>query len=209
MAPEGSTLPVGTSCVARCNPKSCRNGGICTPAVDDISDVTCACPSPYTGDTCEIDSGALVLADWAVILIAILAGLAACIGVSLCVYTCYKVFCKKGGYDDDSDTNSIYSFKPKAIPTSEYDRITDIGSVSRADNHGYASTIDEEQSEYGDVHSVVSIKNDGLKFGSRISASRLSIPSEYGDPTPVMDPYNRTDRHAVSESDIISNPDYY
>lgn len=171
-------------------------GAICTEATDEDTPVSCECESGFIGDNCETKVNSFP--KWGVIVIGVLASLAAIVGIVLCIYTCYRLFGRKNFDDDRSDMNSIYDYKPRAMPASEYDRFTDIGSVGR-NNRGFASTIDEE-SERG------TIRNDGLKFGTRLMSSRLSIPSEQGDPTPVLNPYQRTERHAV---DVESQADYY
>lgn len=195
-SPEQSTALPGMVCVARCNARSCTLNSVCSEASDELSAVSCECESGYKGDNCEMRSN--MLADWAIVLIAVVAGLAAFAGITLCIYTCFRLCCRRYYNDDDSDTQSINDYKPRAMPTSEYDRFTDLGSIGR-NNRGFASTIDEE-SERG------TIKNDGLRFGPRLLSPRLSIPSEHGDPTPVMRPYHRNERHTA---EIVSQPDYY
>lgn len=194
-APQDSVALPGTYCVARCNARSCPLNAVCSEASDESSVVTCECESGYKGENCNVKSYSLP--DWAIILIAVVAGLAAFVGITLCVYTCFRLCCRNYR-DDNSDTQSINDYKPRAMPISEYDRFTDLGSIGR-NNRGFASTIDEE-SERGTV------KNDGLRFGPRLLSSRLSIPSEHGDPTPAMRPYHRTERHTA---EVESQPDYY
>lgn len=196
----GPSAAEGTYCVARCNARSCRNGAVCSEASDESSEVKCACSSGYTGDRCESQSGQLPL--WSIILIGVLAGIAAIVGLALLIFACCRLLPKREAEDDNSDSgSSINNFKPKGIPFGEYDRMTDLGSVSKA-NRGFAGIIDE-----GFERARPSAMNDGQNFGNTLMSSRLSVPSEHGDPTPVLDPYTRTDRHSVS--DVVSRPDYY
>jgi len=195
-------LTDGTLCVARCNGRSCRNGATCVDAIDEVSKIKCECKPGFTGETCHQTEQGPSLAYWTIVFISVLTALAALIGLSLCIFTCYRLFYKTS--HKNSDTSSLASYKPRGIPHFEYDRITDLGSINSRRNRGFAGTIDEELKK----HNVLPIlKNDGLKFDNRLtSTSRLSIPSEQGDPTPVLSPHIRTDRHAVSD---IPQADYY
>ena len=191
--------PRGTVCVARCNLRSCRNEGSCQAAPDEDADVTCQCQDGYIGDKCEerlVDSS---LAEWTVILIAVIAALAALTGLSLCGYAAYRLFCRQPIADDESDLSSIRDFKPSTISRADYDRMTNLGSWSKT-NRALTKIIDEE------TESEQPVKTNGLTFDPK-SISRLSNQSEHGDPTPALHPLNRTDRHSISE--IVTQSDYY
>ncbi|XP_067947432.1 transmembrane matrix receptor MUP-4-like [Watersipora subatra] len=191
-----ATHPPGTYCVARCTQRSCKNGGSCSAAPDEVSEVTCECQKGYAGESCEDKTGINNLSRETIVVIAVVASIAALLGVVLSVFACYTLF-RRRVTDDSSEASSISGFKPKSLSAHEYDRMTDLGSVSRA-NHSFVSTIDEEPES-------TSIKSNNV-FNSGLMGSRRSIPSEHGDPTPALSPVNRTDRHAASD---ISQPDYY
>jgi len=193
-------------CVAKCYERSCLMTEVCHQAVNEESSVTCACPEGMEGEGCLQAKGSLPV--WAVIFIAVIAGLTALVGLGLCAFTCYRI-CRRRKYtyhDDHSDIQSISEYKPKHT-LADYAQFTDIGSISRGQAN--LGLIAEESIAPSGVGRSERFKYGG---GASLVSSRLSLPSEHGDPTPALNPYIRTDRHeaisTVSDDDNESG-EYY
>lgn len=190
----------GTNCVISCNPQSCSGLAECQESTEDGLNVNCICPAGYQGAYCNVIIKSL-LPEWAVIFISVATVLAALTGLGLCAYSGYQLFCVKR-VDEETESRSIGDYKPKSLPY-DYTQFSDVGSFSRgsAINRGY---LDEDRPD-------PELVNDGLQFGARKLEATLATTSselsEYGDPTPALNPISITDRHSLTE--IASQPDYY
>lgn len=191
----------GMKCVQKCNTQSCDFFEVCTDGRADKPEVSCTCPSGFSGSKCSIRQSPL--SRDAVIVVSLMVVLAALTGVALCSYSGYRLFCRKSEWSEVESESSISSYKPKTMPV-DYRQFTDSYSRGAALNRAYANTIHEEsEPETVDVQ----VANDGLTFGARNLQARLDTNDATYDPTPILTPVARTERHVYS--DVESQPDYF